>query len=580
MALRALGWSTAAIAVPLLLIAATPKIDTNTYTLPEVVDGTGFSAAGTSLLEIAVTSDRAERWLADFDSGAEEDRLLETVVEIYRHRSFRPAWHLGSEGARESTKHTSSRRARAMLRHLTDAESLGLSPAHYPAEQLASRIKLLELDPFPQPLDLVRAEIELTGALVVLVRDLHEGHIDAEQVPNWYRERSPADLVTQVGQILDNQQGLDIAPEHEEHRALAEHAAELRQLVAEGGWPRVPDLDVLKPGDPISDEVMAPLVERLKAGGDLDSSWNPHVSFYGPTLVDAVRSFQHRHGLDVDGKIGGDTLSALNVSAEQRLQQIEANLERWRWLPEELPETRIEVNVAAFELTGFRKGEPTLRMAVAVGKPTWATPIFEHEIVYAEVNPYWNIPESIALGEVLPALRTHPSYLVEENMEIIAGWNAETPGEPLELDESNPGRYGSDYRIRQLPGPKNALGQIKFIFPNDHSVYLHDTPAQRAFGRADRAVSHGCVRLAEPAALAEFLFDKDQLEKLDAALSSSSGPERFDLREPMPVLFEYRTAFVGDDGRLHFREDLYGLDSVIAEQLASYQRAREPRVST
>ena len=498
----------------------------------------GERRPATPLLATALVGDEPLEWWRDLPAGVDRERLVEDVVEVYRQRDFRPAW-VGSTSVQK--------RARALLESLAEAPALGLAPERYGTTRLAREVKRLELKPAALPIDLVSLELRLTGGLVLMARDLEEGKVDAEEIPNWYVEQSSADVVPEVVRILEDGEATRLEPEHEGYRRLALAALDLRERIAAGGWARVPGSKKLEPGDLVPEAMLAPLVARLRAGGDLGSEFQPSDRRYGATLVAAVESFQGRHGLDVDGKVGPDTLAAMNVSAAERLRQIEANLERWRWLPTVLPEDRIDVDVASFELRAFRNGRERLRMDVAVGKPSWATPVLHDEIVYAEVNPFWNVPESIAIDEVIPELRRNPNHLAEENMEVVAGWRAEEPGRVIEVDWSQPGEYYADYRIRQRPGDGNALGRIKFIFPNEHDVYLHDTPAQGAFAKADRAVSHGCVRVSDPMALAAFLYGREQLFELRESLASLE-PHRVDLPRPMPVLFHYHTAFV-DAGR-------------------------------
>ncbi len=505
-------------------------------------------------------------------SPSDRERLLDESRAIYENRRYRLAWTGGAGPILQ--------RARAFLTLLNQPDRHGLDPRDYRADELARDVKSLELNRDPAPEDRFSLELRLTMALIDFTRDLHGGRIEAVQLTEWHKDPTPvdvADLVTQALAAEDRRQlAYRLEPTHEPYRRLAARAVDYRRLVDDGGWSTLPHTDTLESGDTVEPELYTALVDRLLAEGDLtsealkrsQSATEGSLPRYDAELSQAVANFQRRHGLDVDGKLGKATRAAMNVSAAERLRQIEANLERWRWLPHELPADRIEVNVPAFELRGYRDGKPEIEMAVAVGKPDWATPIFEAEVLYAEVNPYWNVPESIAVDEVLPALRKDPTYLEQENMEVVPGWAVEQELTDLaDIDWNNPGTYGADYRIRQRPGHGNALGQIKFIFPNRHNIYLHDTPAQKAFEKADRAVSHGCVRVADPLRLADFLFAGETLAEVRASLGSDE-PQQVHLEKPIPVMLHYWTAFVDDDGRMSFREDLYGLDGEVGVLLA------------
>lgn len=578
-----------------LLIAAGPRIEHSDVS--PAAAGPSVAPQGEALIK-TYFQDQLTALLADLTPDAEEQERLENEIRpLYEERGFRLAW---------VTNDPILSRARALVTFLDSAEQHGLDPARYQVTRLARDVKKLELQRFRLPKETVSLEARLTGTLLMFARDLHEGRVDATAIPAWHKEKAPVDVVALVAEALASEDEAElqkqIEPEHAGYKLLAERAVRYRALVNRGGWPAVPEGDALEIGSEVASDRLAALVARLQVEGDLAPDWTPQDAVYDETLAAAVESFQQRYGLDVDGKLGADTIAAMNVPAAERLWQIEANLERWRWLPAELPADRIDVNVPSFELRGYRDHRVEVEMAVAVGKPSWATPIFEDEVLYAETNPYWNVPESIAADEILPALRKNPNYLREENMEIVRGWAADG-NEPVRVDWNDPDGYGPQWRIRQRPGSGNALGKIKFIFPNPHGVYLHDTPAQRAFQRASRAVSHGCIRVAEPMALAAFLLGDGTYYREVEPLLASGRQERVDLRRPMPVMIHYWTAFADDAGRMNFRDDLYGLDKVLAERLAEetarftplpepatrvadggseadYQRALKPRVST
>lgn len=268
-------------------------------------------------------------------------------------------------------------------------------------------------------------------------------------------------------------------------------------------------------------------------------------------MVTAVAHFQARHGLAVDSIVGPATRRALNVSAEHRVRQIEASLERLRWLPPRLGERHIEVNIPAFQLDAYTEGKRVLSMPVVVGAEYQgrATPIFADTMRYVVINPYWNVPESIASSELWPKQRRDPSYFRRNGYEVVhASW----------------GTY-----VRQLPGPDNALGHIKFIFPNDFNVYLHDTPADALFGERVRAFSHGCVRVERPLALAQYVLGPQGWDSARVRDSiATARRERVDLQAGLPVYIIYLTATPALDGTMTFRNDLYDYDAKLLDQLA------------
>lgn len=351
-----------------------------------------------------------------------------------------------------------------------------------------------------------------------------------------------------------------------------------RAIVDAGGWAPVPDGPTLVPGEPAAPERLAALAERLAAEGDLvgwfgrrDRPLADDRAVYDPALADAVRRFQERHGLEVDGKVGPSTLAALNVSARERLDMIELNLERWRTMPADLPERRIEINVPAYELTLYEQGRPSGAMKVVVGKPTSPTPTFRDRVTHVVLRPYWNVPAGITGRELVPQARRSPGSLAARGFEVLAGgrWVS-----PTAVDWSRSG-----YRIRQRPGAGNSLGLVKFVLAGQTLIYLHDTPETRAFGRADRALSHGCVRLERPFDLAEWLLADEEgwtPERVRAA--ARSGGERWvSLEREVPVYVRYFTAWADDAGRVQFRDDVYREDPGVLARLEQERDQKELR---
>ena len=259
---------------------------------------------------------------------------------------------------------------------------------------------------------------------------------------------------------------------------------------------------------------------------------------------------------------GETTIAALNVPAEQRLQQIEMSLERWRWLPQETGDRYVLVNIPAFTLTAYDGGEPALEMPVVVGA-TYSgreTPVLSDSLKQVVFRPYWNVPEGIALEEILPKAHANPGYLAQNDYEIVGPDGEVTASADLENFEG--------YRIRQKPGSGNALGYVKYPLMNPYAIYLHDTPSDHLFSRTERAFSHGCIRLGDPAAFGAFVLESDgwSLEEVNAAMDQEEQ-QVVELSEPIPVYVQYLTAYMDDAGVIHFRDDLYDFDAALATHL-------------
>lgn len=295
---------------------------------------------------------------------------------------------------------------------------------------------------------------------------------------------------------------------------------------------------------------------------------------FDDALKQATIVFQKRHGLDPDGVVGRATRAALNVSVESRIAQIMLNMERWRWMPDDLGERHVLVNIPAFSLQGIENGRIRTEMRVVVGKEYRRTPVFSDRISYLELNPFWYVPPKIAANDVLPKILADPTYVTSAGFSVLDGWgaNAQTL-DPAAIEWSvlGPGKF--PYKLRQNPGPQNALGRVKFMFPNKHDVYLHDSPARELFGRTLRTFSSGCIRVERPLDLAAFILD-DQAgwRRADIEQAITGKDTRIvRLDTPVPVHLTYFTAWSSEDGTVNFRQDIYGRDSALAKALPARQ---------
>lgn len=334
-----------------------------------------------------------------------------------------------------------------------------------------------------------------------------------------------------------------LAPVHPQYRALVAARGRYAALADQGGWAPLPAGRPFREGD--KDPQVALLRTRLAVEGFGDGRAAQPDLFDAP-LTRALAAFQLSHSLDGDGVLGPQTRLALNVSAGDRLDQIDANIERWRWLPHVLPAERVEVDTGGAEATLFRGGAPILQMKAVVGDRKHDTPMFASEIRSIVFNPPWNVPTSIAQAEILPKATRDPGYLARNHFSWVDG------------------------HLQQRPGPGSALGVVKFDLPSPFGVYLHDTPAKSGFARRDRALSHGCMRLEKPRELAIELLGRqrwtpDQVQQAIAA----GATRRVDLETPVPLFVVHRTVVVGEGGAVIFHPDVYGWDRDLAAALAA-----------
>jgi L,D-transpeptidase YcbB len=330
--------------------------------------------------------------------------------------------------------------------------------------------------------------------------------------------------------------------------------ARYRQIAESGGWPSIPQGPALKPDE--EDARVPVLRTRLAATGDLDRRHDNGSTLFDASVQEALFAYQKRNGLEEDSILGPETRAALNVSAEQRLRELELSSERWRELMGRVSQGKaIVVNIPDFSLLALENGRPALSMRVIVGKDYEATPSFSELMEYIVLSPTWNVPQSIATKTILPKLQKDPGYLEKNNMQLLVNGKV-IPAGSIQWGRVRPHNF--PYRIVQKPGKNNALGRIKFIFPNKMAVYLHDTPQGHLFDRRERAFSHGCIRVEDPLALASFVLGGEWSQsRLQAAIDKGTE-QRVNLPVKVPVHLVYQTAWVEPDGTVRFREDIYG----------------------
>ena len=483
---------------------------------------------------------------------------------IYQPRGFAPLW---LEGGRPT------KQARDAIDALGRADAQGLDPGDYDFAWLEERGRALDARGATSE-EQALFDTGLTVGLVRNVSDLRVGRVNPRNLGFGY-EVDPgrydfAELVTAAVQgDRVSQMVADAPPALTESRLLVEQLARYQRIAQTPSAIAAEVSETLHPGDPFPDA--AGLARWLTALGDLPAASGARPPVYDGALVDATKRFQARHGLTPDGVIGRDTARALAVPASRRVRQIELALERLRWIPPLDPGRLVVVNIPGFELRAFDQVDPparsTLSMRVIVGRAMRTqTPAFAGVLRTVVFSPYWNVPRSITRKEILPKARRDPGYLAREEMEIVSGSRV-LPDGASSLAQLEAG--GAE--LRERPGPHNALGRVKFLFPNSHSVYLHDTPGKQAFERSRRDFSHGCIRVAEAEAFAQWVLRGREdwpPERIREAMEAGRETSvRVD--PPVPVVIYYTTAVAEIDGTIRFYEDIYGQDAALERALAA-----------
>jgi L,D-transpeptidase YcbB len=538
--------------------------------LPTVVVATflatGLGCTGRDEALVRRQTTEIKRALASAPAEVRRDRdrssLWKTMRDLYASRGYEPIW---IDGTRPGDDFES------LVSALENMRAHGIDPDRYELATLKAAAEATDGGWFRRkPLEeraVVPLDVAATWAWTRAAADLSAGTADAEGPADklWRLRRQKINFRKSLTAALDSssiEEGLEeFAPAHPEYVRLKETYAQYLKIADAGGWDRLPATLVLKPGE--RSPHLAALSTRLASTGDLaDAKAAQPRDTFDEELSGAVAHFQRRHGFEPDGTVGRQVVAEMNVPVGHRIRQIEVNLERMRWLPRDLGARYILVNVPEYRLELYEGQRMALGMNVITGARSTPTPIFSDTMTHIVFSPYWNVPDGIAAGETVPAVQADPSFLERNQIEVVG-----TTGkvvDPSTIDWSSATEDGTfPYRFRQRPGSSNSLGLVKFVFPNEHDVYLHDTPADSLFKRTYRALSHGCVRLEQPQALASYLL-KDQAEWTPERITTAmhAGEEKHvKLARPILVHLLYWTARVRGDGTLHFRQDVYGRDT-------------------
>ncbi len=483
---------------------------------------------------------------------------------LYKLYGNNPLW-LSADGLHET-------RTRALTDALLAANADGMRMADYPIGPLATAIAAVKQSNKPTAEQLATVDVILTAAFVALGEDLLTGQIDPRTVSqNWHVDPEEENVDSALVRNL-RFEALDKAlatmrPTDADYAGLSRELQRYRGIVAKGGWQPIPATNNIKPGEQANPAVLAALRNRLAAEGivaaagpatssmfpRLQASGGASSNVYDRALAGAVALYQSRHAINVDSALGKETIESMNVPATFRLGEIAANMERFRWLPRSFGSRYIFVNVPAFRLEAFDAGTKTLEMKVIVGQEyeDRATPVFADSMETVVFRPYWNVTPDIARKEIFPK---GPAYWERENMETY--------------------REGGELRIRQRPGPKNALGFVKFLFPNDYNIYLHDTPNRELFKEDVRAFSHGCIRVEKPEQLAQWSLGWDA-SKVNQWMENPPDNRSVKVPKKIPVYIAYFTAYLNNN-QLYFGNDLYSRnDKLVAEVMPGAMPSKE-----
>lgn len=497
---------------------------------------------------------------------------------FYDLREFYPSW-ITDNGVRPI--------AHRLVQAIRAVEFDGLNPQDYHLGAIANLLKVVQapgvkIASIPIK-TLVELELLLSDAFLLFSYHLTSGRVNPETIQaEWTIKTHKKDLIGILQDLVekgDVSSAVDVVQQQtRDYHRLQKALIRYRKIVENGGWPRIPKGPAMKRGT--RGERVAVLESRLKVSGDLSGAAETDPDIFGDTLKKAVLDFQRRHGLVDDGIVGRATLSALNVPADDRLEQIKVNMERWRWLPRNFGNRYVLVNIADFQLSVVEEESQILKMRVVVGKDYRRTPVFVGRMTYMVINPFWNIPHKLAVEDFLPRIKKNSDYFKHHDIQVFESWkNAALRIDPESINWNMVDKNNFSHKLVQAPGPLNSLGRMKFMFPNKFSVYLHDTPARHLFNRTKRSFSSGCIRIEKPVDLAAYILAQDpkwQRREIQAAMDSLET-QVVRISEPIPVLILYFTAWVDKHGTIHFRDDIYGRDKRLLEALRENPPAPQER---
>jgi murein L,D-transpeptidase YcbB/YkuD len=446
----------------------------------------------------------------------------------------------------------------------------GLNPEDYHLSHLLVLKLRLDENKSPDPSLLADYDILLTDSLVRLCYHTQFGKVDPESLdPVWnmtpqIHNKNPVAAIEKRLRTGSLAKGLNnIRPEIDYYQLLKGVLKKYRDIQDAGGWETVPEGPTLKPG--MTDQRIPLLRKRLSITGDFEGP-DTGADYFDEDLITAVKRFQYKHRLEADGAVGKNTYAALNIPVKKKIEQIRVTLERARWVFQKEPSDYVAVDIAGFRAYHFEGINPNWSSKVQVGKPFRKTPVFKSKIKYIVFNPTWTVPPTILEEDILPRIKKNPGYLSKMKISVI-----DRNGLTVDPSSVNWSKYSKNvpYTLRQEPGPHNALGRMKFIFPNKHFIYLHDTPSRSLYGRKDRAFSSGCIRVEKNIELAEILLNDPENwnRKRIQELLDTNKTQRVNLSKPKPVMLLYVTVWFDENDNFIFMRDVYERDPAVLEGL-------------
>ncbi len=491
--------------------------------------------------------------------------FLPAISSFYEKRNYNTLWVMRNGLTPEAQK---------LILNLEEADSEGLIPEDYHLNQIKELQALLQKKPLNNEI-IAELELLLTDALLLFSSHLISGRVKPAFVdPDWFflnHENNNSLILEAASSNQIDSFFKMIRPSHKFYYRLMDALKLYISIRKQGGWSVVPSGPALRMGD--KDERVEWIRKRLSITGETGNpGFSVPLDSFDESLSEGVRKFQKRHGLETDGVVGAKTLAAMNVSVEDRIRQIEINLERWRWIPRDLGVRYILVNIADYSLAVVENQEIVLEMKVVVGKAYRQTPVFSEKMRYLVLNPFWSIPLKIAVEDKLPIIINDPDYLTKQGIKVLDGWSENAQEiNPAVINWKKMNMNYFPYNLRQDPGPMNALGKIKFMFPNKFFIYLHDTPQRGLFRRAARDFSSGCIRIEKPFELAVYLLKNDPQWPPEAIKEAmGKGVQKvIRLKDFIPVHLLYWTAWVNDHGVVHFGNDIYNRDPSLSRAIKS-----------
>lgn len=488
---------------------------------------------------------------------------------LYEKREFQPVW--GNELS-----------VVQYFEILGQIDDDGLNASDYHSNELSAIRERLWQAEEKNPSLRAEYDILLTDSLVRLGYHLLIGKVDPVELDSqWNMDTTIGKLdmilslaraieVGRMDELIDT-----LRPQFHIYANLKSALIRYRQIAAAGGWKTIQTGPTLKPG--VSDPRVASIRQRLMLSSDYSGEDQASVT-YDAALVEAVMKFQYRHGMQVDGLVGNETIRTMNIPVQAKIEKIKVNLERARWVLHDLPEKFVLVDIAGFTVSYYRHGKVIWNTRAQVGQPFRKTPIFKSNIRYLVLNPTWTVPRTILEEDILPKIHQDPEYLKRKNLSVL-----DFNGQPIDVSTIDWSAYPQTsfpYMLRQDAGPGGALGRIKFMFPNEFSVYLHDTPYRSLFDNNERAFSSGCIRIEKPYELSELLLDNPKKWNTNNIVEAidSLQTTHVSLPQPVTIILFYWTTSVDENGYILFKPDIYERDAAISKGLASHFRFRDKPV--